>query len=101
MGQALPGGQVQTPLGPGDEAWRKEQERKGGVQWFLQKTGLIGTIPNLGHALLTITKKIAGRSTTRQKQGKTMNRRYYQTAAAPTAAIYQTPPFRRRYPPRR
>jgi len=38
--QALPGGQVQTPLGPGDEAWRKEQERKGGVQWFLQKTWL-------------------------------------------------------------
>ena len=36
--QALPGGQVQTPLGPGDEARRKEQERKGGVQGFLQKT---------------------------------------------------------------
>jgi hypothetical protein len=34
--QALPGGQVQTPLGPGDEARRKEQERKGGVQGFLQ-----------------------------------------------------------------
>ena len=32
--QALPGGQVQTPLGPGDKAWRKEQERKGGVQGF-------------------------------------------------------------------
>jgi hypothetical protein len=34
--QALPGGQVQTPLGPGDEARSKEQERKGGVQGFLQ-----------------------------------------------------------------
>ena len=33
----------------------------------------------------------------RTKASKTMNRRYYQTAAAPTAAIYQTPQFRRRY----
>ena len=46
-------------------------------------------------------KKIAGRSTTRQKLGKTMNRRYYQTAAATMARVYEIQRFRRRYPPRR
>ena len=49
--QALPGGQVQTPLGPGDEAWRKGQERKGGVQWFLQELVSSRQFSRKGHTV--------------------------------------------------